>query len=76
MSFSPCSGYLLSPIYATFAFFMPQPPAPVPDPDPAALYCPQCSEEVSKPITCGDCGAVICPRCGTPVESSDELGIG
>ncbi len=42
----------------------------------AALYCPQCSREVTDPLTCGDCSAVICRVCGTPLESSDELGIG
>ncbi len=42
----------------------------------SALYCPQCAREVSDPLTCGDCSAVICRVCGTPLESSDELGIG
>ena len=41
-----------------------------------ALYCPTCSEEVSDPLTCGDCGAVVCRKCGTPLESADELGMG
>ncbi|MBZ5566273.1 MAG: hypothetical protein LAN64_00325 [Acidobacteriia bacterium] len=51
---------------------MPDPPqAP-----PPALYCPQCAREVTDPLTCGDCSAVICRVCGTPLESSDELGIG
>jgi hypothetical protein len=49
---------------------------PQTDPDPASLYCPNCAEEVNDPLTCGDCSAVICRRCGTPLESSDELGIG
>jgi hypothetical protein len=49
---------------------------PAPDPDPASLYCPNCAEEVNDPLTCGDCSAVICRRCGTPLESSDELGMG
>jgi hypothetical protein len=40
------------------------------------LYCPKCAQEVSDPLTCGDCSAVICRRCGTPLESPDELGIG
>jgi len=40
------------------------------------LYCPVCATEVSDPLTCGDCSAVICRRCGTPLESSDELGMG
>jgi len=42
----------------------------------AAFYCPACAVEVSDPLTCGDCSAVICRRCGTPLESSDELGMG
>jgi hypothetical protein len=49
---------------------------PQPKADPASFYCPQCAEEVSDPLTCGDCAAVICRRCGTPLESPDELGIG
>jgi len=40
------------------------------------LYCPVCAIEVADPLTCGDCSAVICRRCGTPLESSDELGMG
>ncbi len=40
------------------------------------LYCPVCAAEVGDPLTCGDCSAVICRRCGTPLESSDELGMG
>jgi hypothetical protein len=40
------------------------------------LYCPVCAAAVSDPLTCGDCSAVICRRCGTPLESSDELGMG
>jgi hypothetical protein len=53
-------------------------PSSLPDPlrEPEPLYCPTCGEEVSDPLTCGDCSAVICRRCGTPLESSDELGIG
>jgi hypothetical protein len=44
---------------------------------PATLfYCPVCAVEVSDPLTCGDCSSVICRRCGTPLESSDELGMG
>jgi len=50
----------------------PQPAVPGPGP----LYCPNCAEEVTDPLTCGDCSAVICRRCGTPLESPDELGIG
>jgi hypothetical protein len=50
----------------------PQDPAP----EPGQLYCPNCGQEVSDPLTCGDCSAVICRRCGTPLESPDELGIG
>lgn len=40
------------------------------------FYCPVCALEVTDPLTCGDCSAVICRRCGTPLESSDELGMG
>jgi hypothetical protein len=40
------------------------------------FYCPVCAAEVGDPLTCGDCSAVICRRCGTPLESSDELGMG
>ncbi len=42
----------------------------------APFYCPICAVEVTDPLTCGDCSAVICRRCGTPLESSDELGMG
>jgi hypothetical protein len=42
----------------------------------AVFYCPVCAVEVSDPLICGDCSAVICRRCGTPLESSDELGMG
>jgi len=52
-------------------------PKAAPDKQPGAvLYCPVCAVEVSDPLTCGDCSAVICRRCGTPLESSDELGMG
>ncbi len=47
-----------------------------PKSDSDALYCPKCEREVDDPLTCGDCSAVICRVCGTPLESSDELGIG
>jgi predicted amidophosphoribosyltransferase len=47
-----------------------------PLPEPSSLYCPNCAEEVTDPLTCGDCSSVICRRCGTPLESPDELGIG
>ncbi len=40
------------------------------------LYCPVCAVEVSDRLTCGDCSAVICRRCGTPLESSEDLGVG
>lgn len=40
------------------------------------LYCPVCAKEVTDPLTCGDCSSVICRQCGTPLESSDELGMG
>ena len=48
------------------------------DPGKATVvfYCPVCAAEVSDPLACGDCSAVICRRCGTPLESSDELGMG
>jgi len=45
-------------------------------PKPEPLYCPKCAAEVPDPLTCGDCGGVICRRCGTPLEASDELGMG
>jgi len=50
-------------------------------PDPAAaqqqdLYCPKCAKPVQEPLVCGDCLAVICRDCGTPLERTDELGIG
>ncbi|MGA8065726.1 MAG: hypothetical protein WCA47_00230 [Terriglobales bacterium] len=52
-------------------------PKAAPDKQPAVLfYCPACAMEVSDPLTCGDCSALICRRCGTPLESSDELGMG
>src|SRR5258708_19522019 len=50
--------------------------APAQQPPTAALYCPVCAKEVADPLTCGDCSSVICRRCGTPLESSDELGMG
>ena len=43
---------------------------------PVVLYCAVCAAEVNDPLTCRDCLAVICRRCGTPLESSDELGMG
>jgi hypothetical protein len=54
------------------------PPKAAPEPQKPAVvfYCPVCAVEVSDPLTCGDCSAVICRRCGTPLESSDELGMG
>ena len=58
-------------LYATVLILVPDPQT-----KPEPLYCPQCSEEVTDPLTCGDCGAVICRRCGTPLESPDELGMG
>ena len=63
-------------LYATFALHMPPNPQPSPKPEPDLLYCPTCGEEVTDPLTCGDCSAVICRRCGTPLESPDELGMG
>ena len=63
-------------LYATVSLFMAKPDNPLPDSEPASLYCPNCAEEVTDPLTCGDCSSVICRRCGTALESSDELGIG
>jgi|HubBroStandDraft_3_1064219.scaffolds.fasta_scaffold1455295_1 hypothetical protein len=59
-----------------FLFMATRPPTPAPDSEPGSLYCPNCAEEVTDPLTCGDCSSVICRRCGTALESSDELGIG
>jgi hypothetical protein len=53
-----------------------RPQNPPPTPNPGSLYCPNCAKEVNDPLTCGDCSSIICRRCGTPLESSDELGIG
>jgi hypothetical protein len=77
MQFSvPGSQFSVSDgFYATVLLFMAQTP-PSPEPKPELLYCPNCAEEVTDPLTCGDCSAVICRRCGTPLESPDELGIG
>ena len=66
----------LHALYATLTLRMAPSPLPAPQREPELLYCPTCGEEVSDPLTCGDCSAVICRRCGTPLESSDELGIG
>src|SRR5712672_306613 len=64
-------------LYATgFLFMATRPPDPPAQPGPGALYCPNCAEEVSDPLTCGDCSAVICRRCGSPLESADERGMG
>jgi hypothetical protein len=49
---------------------------PPPQKPAIPFYCPVCAVEVGDPLTCGDCLAVICRRCGTPLESSDELGMG
>jgi hypothetical protein len=49
---------------------------PPPESGRGSLYCPNCAKEVNDPLTCGDCSSIICRRCGTPLESSDELGIG
>jgi hypothetical protein len=68
------TGKLETEEYATFAILMSSTPQSEPDPEP--LYCPRCTQEVSDPLTCGDCSAVICRRCGTPLESPDELGMG
>ncbi len=39
-------------------------------------YCPKCAKPVDKPLSCGDCGSLICRECGTPLENSDDLGLG
>jgi len=68
-------GVLGVRFYATFGNHM----APTPEaqqPAQCLLYCPQCAREVSDPLTCGDCLSVICRQCGTPLESSDDLGMG
>jgi hypothetical protein len=61
-----------------YSFFLMATRSQNPDPElePGSLYCPTCAEEVTDPLTCGDCSSVICRRCGTALESSDELGIG
>jgi len=53
-----------------------QKPVPAPAKSAAPFYCPLCAAEVNDPLTCRDCLAIICRRCGTPLESSDELGMG
>jgi hypothetical protein len=58
------------------SFLMATQPQRPPSPEPGPLYCPKCAQEVTDPLTCGDCSAVICRRCGTPLENPDELGIG
>jgi primosomal protein N' len=40
------------------------------------FYCPHCGKEVKEPLACGDCGSLICRDCGTPLERTDELGMG
>jgi hypothetical protein len=52
------------------------PPTDNPDQRAALLYCPNCTREVTDPLTCGDCSAVICRICGTPLEMPEDLGIG
>jgi len=52
------------------------PSLPPTDETKPLFYCPRCAVEVNDPLTCGDCGAILCRQCGTPLESSDELGIG
>jgi len=59
-----------------FSFMATGPENPPQVPSPGSLYCPDCAKEVNDPLTCGDCSSIICRRCGTPLESSDELGIG
>jgi hypothetical protein len=43
---------------------------------PADFYCPHCRKEVNTPLACGDCGSLICRDCGTPLERTDDLGMG
>ncbi len=50
--------------------------APAAEKPAVPFYCPVCAVEAGDPLTSGDCSAVICRRCGTPLESSDELGMG
>lgn len=51
--------------------------AKIPMPEtPALFYCAHCAREVRDPLTCGDCASLICRVCGTPLESSDDLGMG
>ncbi len=52
------------------------PTSPATQKPAASLYCPVCAVEVTDPLTCGDCSSAICRQCGTPLESSDELGMG
>lgn len=47
-----------------------------PQETPALFYCAHCAKEVHDPLTCGDCSSQICRVCGTPLESSDDLGMG
>ena len=39
------------------------------------MYCPRC-DAPARPLECGDCHAIICKQCGSPLERTDELGIG
>ena len=55
---------------------MAKPDDPELEQEKPSLYCPNCAEEVTDPLMCGDCSSIICRRCGTALESSDELGIG
>jgi len=76
---SGCPGQVAPHHYslcATVPHQMAANPQTPPKPGPGPLYCPNCAEEVTDPLTCGDCSAVICRKCGTPLESPDELGIG
>ena len=64
-------------LYATvFLSMATRPENPEAEPEAGTLYCPNCAEEVTDPLTCGDCSSGICRRCGTALESSDELGMG
>lgn len=62
--------------YSALLMEMTPKPASKSEQPAVVLYCPVCAEEVTDPLSCGDCSAVICRRCGTPLESSDELAMG
>ena len=71
-----CYSFVLIVLIVFMLMEIPPKAAPEARKPTVAFYCPVCAVEVSDPLTCGDCSAVICRRCGTPLESSDELGMG